>query len=525
MDPFLTALSSRALTSALAAGLNPYTNVFEEMGRAFWDSAGRIITADGRNFRTPYEQSLYLSKVNDFSNVIRSDGLEKALEQHAAAILSRDAVETVWEEGGIAGILTRQTRFITLNNVPLKEVKISDSNLLYLHAENNALVGRQIGDRLEWGNFVLGDDGVFFLANGSVTVDMEFAVVRLRVQNGQFTGASVELREGEGPQLMVDPIGDQLFSPDGLLINGKIENTLTGVKVVIRDGFVEEFRMSSLDGTMAIDLLESVSFRNMTSDELFGIVSCGISCGIQNPNPEGFLPDSLAKLAGDIANSPSVGIDSVMVSPLFEEGNLSKDVLSWLWDAMGTNILTNEMVQKIDTEILVRGGMPENGMTMVVYSGSFNPLLRAIDQRGYNITTIVAIAGQTTMDRAIPDEVQKIVYVVGDKDRFFVKQEKPDFRHSDGTAVETIYVKMTNSAINPDTDQPFGVGHTQFFAGSGETNPYLVATHNFLLELIRNSSVTNDPGSFLELLVASLESDSSYAQPNDAYVLDAADLF
>ena len=130
--------------------------------------------------------------------------------------------------------------------------------------------------------------------------------------------------------------------------------------------------------------------------------------------------------------------------------------------------------------------------------------------------TPLAIGAPTTMDELIPDKVQRIVYVVGNEDSVPRVNRVPNFQHRDGTAVESILVRLENSAVNPETGKAFGVSHTQYFAAPDERDPYVQATHDFLAQLVKNSESGFDPRSLLRL--------RGIEKSEDLYVLDVANL-
>ncbi len=480
---------------------------------------------------------MYLSKAQDFADRISSEGLTKALEQNVASIFSRDTVEAVWQVGGIASILSGNTKFITLDGIPLKEVTINKGNVLYFDTKNDALIGRQIGNKLEWGQFFLGEDGALFLKDGRVTVDMETAQIHFSVRNGELMGASTDLKANDVSLVVSSANGSPVeFYADGplkgVLKNGVIQNAATGIKVVVEKGFVSQFFMPNPDGSGAdVNLLQKVALTNLKPGQLFGAIRYAVANGIANVQTTGNLPDKMKNFFDGLAADPNINPQEVIAVPLYENGNMAKDAFSWVMDFFGANLITNQVIQKMDAEILARGGIPSEGLTVVAYSGSFQPLLKAIGERGYKVSTIVAVGGPTLMDKSIPKQVQRIVYVNGDRDTiplvnklFSTENRHPDFEHSGGSKVETINVRLINSATDPATGKSIGVNHGQYFVGSKlPTDPrelatysYALATNQFLEQLTRFSQSGSNPIDLLELRGAK--------KIGDTYVVDVKDL-
>ncbi|MBI3313160.1 MAG: hypothetical protein HYZ83_02870, partial [Candidatus Omnitrophica bacterium] len=488
LSPLLAALSSRALTSSIAAGLNAHTNIIEELGKAFWVATTKFVNFLQAQLSTP-------EKIIEFSYLLKNHSLEEVLEQEMTTILEREAVESVVGDGGIVSILTRQTKFIELNGVFVKEVTINDKTTLYFHAVSNDLIGRRNGNHTEWGLFVRGIDQKFHLWRGTSTVDFEFARTHVSFENGRPKGAAVDwLVKDEERQLLIHPTPDTSsldFNEDGTTIKeGMIENTFTGVKVVIHDGVMRELIVPTSAG-YSHDILANIDVSNIPPQELFKLIEYGVGNGVGNGEEEGNLPQNIDKFRDDLARE--IDPRFVMPLPLYETGNFITDSLSWILDAMGTNIITNEVRYKLDAEIMARGSLPP---TRLVYSGNFQPLLRAIEKEGYEIDTLVVIGGPTVMDDRIPDQIKRIVYVVGEQDNVPGVDRIPNFRHRNDSAgqsgVETILVRMANSAG--------AVKHTDYFQWPGDTNPYHAISHNFLLELTKASPLGSDPRNLFNAL-------------------------
>jgi hypothetical protein len=383
----------------------------------------------------------------------------------------------------------------------LKEVRFNDTTTLYFDASSDNLVARRIGDRSEWGTFVQGGDGTFYLLRGLITVDLEFARAQLWVENGNAVGGTIDwlVDSGQMRSLVISPTAGATsvqFNLDGTIEEGMIRNSFTGVEVVINDGTIHRLSVPNPDTLIPEDILSRIDVSNLSPKTLFELIKVGVGNGVANEEQEGVLPENMQKFLDDVANE----IDPRFALPLpgYETGNVVKDVLSWVLDGLGTDIITNEVRAKLNTELTARGSLPP---TMVSYSGNFNPLLRAIEREGYGINTILAVGAPTVMDNAIPDQVKQIVYVVGEDDIVPLVNREPTFRHKDGTAVETIIVRVKNSAGS--------VTHTDYFQLPNDTNPYHTLSHNFLLELTKSLSLNSDPKDLLNIL-GTPSADSNY---------------
>jgi hypothetical protein len=150
---------------------------------------------DGVSPDQAYANAYYLQQILNFSDVIKSQGLEAAIDQHLAAILQRDAVESVVSQGGIAQLLTHKaTPVLDLqgNTVAIK-VNISDGANLYLDPLSKDITGRDYGNVQERGSY--GYDpktGEFKLLNGNIYYNFgDDGFVLVKVANGVRSEADV----------------------------------------------------------------------------------------------------------------------------------------------------------------------------------------------------------------------------------------------------------------------------------------------------------------------------------------------
>jgi len=93
LSPLQGALLSRAITSAIEGFWtgNPFKGITDSVLNLATFGLGN----NNYNNLSSWDQATYLAKVQDFSSIIRRDGLTKALETYATSIFHRDSVESI----------------------------------------------------------------------------------------------------------------------------------------------------------------------------------------------------------------------------------------------------------------------------------------------------------------------------------------------------------------------------------------------------------------------------------------------
>jgi len=504
LDSLSTAVLSRTLTAAFMGVANPKTTIISEVGRAFMKSTGHVFTLGGGEAMNPVQRAAYLAKVNDFSNIVRKHGIVKALELYATSIFQRDAVEEIWRLGGVSDLLSERATFEDLEikqlkfgedgkplldgngqpieqvtRLPVKRIRINDQNEIYLSStDEDVPVALRQGNLFSIGHFGIGPDGRFFLTDGRIEVDLGFgAKGYVLVVGGQAVGSYFDKGAKEVLRQYATSDRGLFFDENNDLWDGKVVMPQTGVVIEVEAGKVVRFSVPSVDGRVPSELLAN-GVKQVTLQEMQNVMKFVSINGIANPNAEDIPPEYMEGFKETLAKVLNVDASKIFVLPVYERGNLIKDVISWLFDFFGIDHITNEVIAKMDAEIAARGGQGE-GMVVVAYSGGFQPLLKAIERRGYNVETIVAIGAPSFKGVINAPQVKRIINVFGEHD-LLNPVIRESFKRPDGTAVEVINIEL--KGVNH-------AGSKGYFATSAEiaNDPEMkalnVRANQFLAEL------------------------------------------
>jgi hypothetical protein len=422
INPLFSALAVRVGAAGVTGAINPNQTIFSAMSKAFTDSLKRLNPFSGVDTNDPNSWDHYFSRSLEFSRIVQNAGsLFGGLNAYATTIFTRDAVESMISQGGLLDILTDKAEFTDVNDVPVKAIHIDVNNDLYLSPTDDSIIlGRRMGNNTELGTFVVGPDGKFLLKDGVVeTVLPDGVTMVLEVNNGQANGYRVSI-DDETLLQMYSTGGNQIaLNPDGTIHSGILVNEVTGARIEMKDGKLLSFSMTAPDvGSIALD---GMSLDQLTDLQKQGLVLFATSNGIWNRNPEGVPPQYEADLMNSLIQK---GVDpaSILAIPLYEEGNIPKDTFSWIADALGSDEITNEIITKMDQKwITLSDQQKAQGLTSVLYSGSVNPFLKAVERRDYNISTIVSLGGPTiegTLYEGHIDNqnVQRFINIYGEQD-------------------------------------------------------------------------------------------------------------
>ncbi len=405
-SPLAMALLSRTFTGLLDGVLNPNISMFQGAFNALSKSIGNLA------------ESL---TTTDFNQVVQQKGLLGALKENATSVFSRDALEQIIQQGGIAQILNGNARFTEIkfsdgNPIPVKEVNVGTTTLYYSAYNDQNLYGRKIGNRFERGYFGTDSAGGFALRSGEVEIDLGNGLV-MEVAVDGYQAKGYELKSNGTPLLLSYALNGQYQAGPNLTIeNGVIESKTTGVKVTFKDGKAQEI---FIPGPSEENLPIKKPLSELSQEGLLNLVNyITLSNGINNSRPEGELPFSMEGLAWAIEQSGGDASRIIMPIPVYEESpGIGWDGATWIRDVLfGTNEITNEMLDKIYQHFAANPDLQTRGATMVLYSGSGNPGVKANDISNLNVKSIVLIGAPMLKFNIENPNTQTIVQFVGEED-------------------------------------------------------------------------------------------------------------
>ena len=419
LDPLAQALSSRAIVGFLDGAFNPNKTVGASIFNAFSKSAFDLATLGGDKANDPVARATYLAKINDFSNIVREQGLTTALENYATSIFQREAVEDIYRLGGIADVLLGNVDYnVKIAGVDVKKVTINPKMAIYLDPITDDFRGRQFGsDYIEYGTYGVSPDGQFKLKEGFVQTRTGDFWMLLRIQDGIPLGYTLNTL-APSSDILVQPtviVTPEAFNDDGTLRSGVIENKVTGLKLLLKDNWLTAISVSTAPGEVdTVAFLTQVGVSRLRPEELATAINAFISNGICNgscgapPYLEGWRQEFVR--AG--ANSNSIFLD-----PTYENGNAGRDLFLWLTDTLGADPVTNDLITKADARFLSDGGLPAGHDRMVVaYSGSGNPWIKVLHRKDYGVSTYMGIGTPEVQKDFKGTSVKRAISIVGEDD-------------------------------------------------------------------------------------------------------------
>ena len=385
-----------------------------------------------------------------------------------------------------------------MNGIPVKAVHVDANNDLYFSTtDDSILLGRRMGNQTESGVFVIGSDGQFLLKEGVMETDLSdgFHAV-LVVKDGQAYGYRVFSDDKDLFEIFATGGNQITLNPDGTIYSAIFINKVNGARLEYSQGQLVSLSLPASSGQSLN--LSGMTLAKLTSLQKQGLVAYVASNGIWNPEPEGFLPGYAMNLVNRLVER---GVDpsSIFMAPMFENGDPVTDTFSWVTDMLGGDQLTDELINKMDQKwITMTPAQRDHGVVSILYSGSVNPFLKAIDRRDYNVSTILSLGGPsiegTFFEGHIDNpHVKTFVNIYGDKD--FVPLVGPVLGGPKSFAgVETLNIKI------------LGAGHLDYFPSADGSNKI----GEFISELVENA---NDPDclkSFLTIRGVTKKEDGSY---------------
>ncbi|MFH1310472.1 MAG: hypothetical protein ABIH85_07345 [Candidatus Omnitrophota bacterium] len=245
MDPLIAALSSNAIAGAIEGILEDGNAV-----RGIFDSAYKagtgFLTLGGTGV-TSWEQAAYIAQVQDFTRILKQDGIGQAMETYAAGYFHQTTIDSIWKMGGIYDLLVNPNQVeITTNGkgeqvkrIYLSEIKTEEdkntANFIDLSLNGDRLMGRREGNVTEHCEYSLQPDGTEKLWKGEQEYDLGNGFKRIDVVEGYKTVKSI-LLDSEGNQILI------LEPRDGTdRIKYDYNNNPTEFKIT--EGYSEDFEI------------------------------------------------------------------------------------------------------------------------------------------------------------------------------------------------------------------------------------------------------------------------------------------
>lgn len=437
LNPLVGSIAAAGISGSIEGmleGKNPLLGAAE----AYTTSATGILSLGGYG-TTPGERALYLSKVNDLSNIIQEQGIANALESYATGIFHRQTIENIWKAGGIYDLLANNAEIvtndegITVKRLYLNKTNKAESEYIDISLGDDQLVGYKevhqdqiiITDCV----YEVGPDGRVIAKDERKRVYFddgrkEVYVVKdhhlMSIEKIDPTGKTILwVQPAEGKQgIEINPNdtikSGRLFNfEEGWIMeikNNEIVKSILLQSSALTKSLVDDFKDHSTDLAYFSDSRLVVTIENgnvrvetVPNPDTLALlegsrpkISLISANGINNPQPEGFAPEYEAVYRRMLSLSGTAE-DAIYLLPLYEEGDIVNDTAAWIFDALGNEDfdLTQEVIAKYDTNIsLLSDNKKHESKTAILYSGSLNPFMSALDLRhDFKVETIISLGG------------------------------------------------------------------------------------------------------------------------------------
>jgi len=467
MEPILGSLSAAALTGAIEGLLEGQGAIKGVYDTLFKTGVGLLTLGGSGN--NEWARAAYIAQVLDFSNIIQERGVVDALDTYASGFLHQNAIENIWKMGGIADIIANKAEVVVNEEgATVKRVYINPerTDFIDFSLSMDDMVGYKQGNILVDCPIEIGPDGCPTTDNGKVKVllggksrivysikDHNLVLIEYIDANGEMIAfaqpiygeKSIKMNEDNNSirtgrfyniekQLIVDKRDNQVFrilsTPRSDMTDVEIQElTQNGVEGRYLDGVTIEYDKDSNQVKLEIDPnAQSVGeFEGKTT--FLSLISVN---GISSEFGKYAAPTYEERLKYRLS---SQGLDknAIYLLPMFMGYGLPtpirtiKDIGLWLLDNAGTNILTNELIAKLDQEIYghILPGQQYEPKVMTLFSGSANSFFKAINKRhDYNIRDAIILAGPT-LDGMFEETtitspyLKRVFNICGTKDAFY----------------------------------------------------------------------------------------------------------
>jgi len=302
LSPFIGSIASNVIGSSLEALLN-HKDVFMNVTKRAGEGIMALFTLGGVG-TDPWSQAVYISKVLDFSELVREQGLLSAMETYATAIFHQQTIDMIIKEGGILDFVTGRAE-MRVNPATGKEMKrlwVTYAKKYYvdIDTETGGLIEKFVNIN---GVDVLITQKYKTDATGKVTLDgrieketYQDGFERITEYNVKGERISVIFNKDGSEHELLEYKGKVGLDDKGNPLNGVLTDKQTGNKIYFEDGKVVNVK-NVYDG-LGLDIggtsIMSPMYLNMNLDAGETVVRLDSlnSLGSEVSNADSYLYDS-----------------------------------------------------------------------------------------------------------------------------------------------------------------------------------------------------------------------------------------
>jgi hypothetical protein len=336
--------------------------------------------------------------------------------------------------GGIYDLVTNNAEVVTNEEGEIvKRVYINEgkTDFIDLTLDLDDMVGFKQGNILVDCPIVIGPDGRPTTPNGKIKILLEgesrivyyikdWATIKVEYVDidGNLVGYILPMEDGTPIEVNEDMSvkTGKFYNVEKNFIIDKIDNEIVRAVFTPRSDLTEEQIQELVDEGVNPWALDGVK---MEYDKDRGTINVKVEPGEVDPGDfEGRTSYLRLISANGISNElgeytpptyeqqlqyrlslDGINENAIYLLPMFEGNNVARDLAMWLLDNAGVNILTGEIIAKLDAEIYgdIEPGQQYTPKVAVNYSGSVNSFYKAINARhDFVIKDVINLGGPTT---------------------------------------------------------------------------------------------------------------------------------
>lgn len=359
IDPLFGALSANIISGGVLGIFNRDGNILQGVYDSLKKSVLSVFnfgsnTIDINSPNYTFARAQYLAKIQDFSSKLSQIGLEATLENYATQIFTRDAIENIWKQGGIADFISGQATSTEYHGELLTRLRSGGFDL-YLDPSSDEIVGRSYLDpasntRIDEfdGRYGFDEFGNFGLIDGKRVSEIADGVVQTQtISNGAIISIVIESNGIKKSLIARDENGLVYNQTTGKWTNYILDDQENGSKIVVGDGKIESMNIESEDGKIAI-----------ASDGT-------VSVEIKDQGREAELIDNAARLAEENIkdlNSDNVEVTDLLSAALSSPAKNAEDLINKLAN-IGDELVSNSTKMQVVAELnKLRAKFEETGI-------------------------------------------------------------------------------------------------------------------------------------------------------------------
>gem|GEM_PF-1704550 len=384
------------LTSVLASSFNKLINP---------KAPTNIVDAFLSSLKDLGQKLLAPETLNNLAQAIKTKGLKDALETHAQDVFQRSTIVSMVNAGGtiadfVGSRLAYASETVFKGQQAMKlDLSTSQADLKVYYKDTPTDGLKFLGYEENEGFAALTNSGPTLLSADIGRYYDGNTILTEEVRGGKTTKWEIRDKASNDLLLEIAPGTEGNF--------GSIKNFFQNSTLTFGNDNRLDFAITLPDGLKLSSPLTDLS--NLSPEKQKALTSYVLLNGIANQRAAGVSPDSMINFKNGLRNE-GVNERQVALFPLYENDNWIDDALEilipynfnniiddggiWILDELGANIVTNKVKRMLDNQFA--GLTPEEraeGIVVFAHSGGFNPLLRALDQKDYNVKAIVTYEG------------------------------------------------------------------------------------------------------------------------------------